>query len=145
MLAQGISGWKKGTDTIFFIHKSEILANMFKDVTWNRLVCQVQTEKKEQNCTRATLSWKLINYPEDMGTPMADLLLIKIFFNSVRSTPGARFANADMSIFYLNTPQRRHLILFRSTYFFRVLNDFLFFLKVLIITFFPFEEWSRLK
>ncbi len=38
-----------------------------------------------------------------MGTPTADLLLIKIFLNSVISTPGARFANAYISNFYLGT------------------------------------------
>eukprot|EP00804_Cyclotella_cryptica_P012317 CCRYP_020810-RA/>CCRYP_020810-RA protein AED:0.37 eAED:0.37 QI:0/0/0/1/1/1/2/0/434 len=49
----------------------------------------------------------LINYPEDIGTPTANLLLIKIFLNSVISTDGARFANADISNFYLMTPLKR--------------------------------------
>ena len=49
----------------------------------------------------------LICYPNDVGTPTADLLLIKIFLNSVISTPGARFATADISNFYLMTPLHR--------------------------------------
>ena len=49
----------------------------------------------------------LINYPEDVGTPTANLLLIKIFLNSVISTKGAKFANADISNFYLMTPLKR--------------------------------------
>lgn len=49
----------------------------------------------------------LINYPEDVGTPTANLLLIKIFLNSVISTNGAKFANADISNFYLMTPLKR--------------------------------------
>jgi hypothetical protein len=49
----------------------------------------------------------LIHYPDDVGTPTADLLLIKIFLNSVISTPGAKFANADISNFYLMTPLTR--------------------------------------
>jgi hypothetical protein len=49
----------------------------------------------------------LINYPEDVGTPTANLLLIKIFFNSVISTPGAKFATADISNFYLMTPLKQ--------------------------------------
>eukprot|EP01082_Thalassiosira_pseudonana_P002224 g1758.t1 g1758 contig11:8776-9696(+) len=49
----------------------------------------------------------LINYPDDVGTPTANLLLIKIFLNSVISTPGAKFANADLSNFYLMTPLKR--------------------------------------
>ena len=45
----------------------------------------------------------LINYPDDVGTLTANLLLIKIFLNSVISTPGARFANANISNYYLMT------------------------------------------
>jgi uncharacterized protein YktA (UPF0223 family) len=40
-------------------------------------------------------------------TPTADLLLIKNLLNSVISTPGARFATADISNFYLMTPLKR--------------------------------------
>jgi hypothetical protein len=46
----------------------------------------------------------LINYPDDVGTPTANLLLIKILLNSVISTPGAKFATADISNFYLMSP-----------------------------------------
>jgi len=49
----------------------------------------------------------LINYPDDVGTPTANMLLVKIFLNSVISTRGARFANADIANFYLMTPLRR--------------------------------------
>ena len=46
----------------------------------------------------------LINYPDDMGTPTTNLLLFKIFLNSVISMPGTQFVNADISNFYLMTP-----------------------------------------
>jgi hypothetical protein len=46
----------------------------------------------------------LINYPDDVGTPAANLLLIKIFLNSIMSTKGAKFANADLANFYFMTP-----------------------------------------
>ena len=49
----------------------------------------------------------LINYPDDVGTPTANLLLIRIFLNSVISTPEAKFANADISNFYLMKPLKR--------------------------------------
>ena len=39
--------------------------------------------------------------------PTANLLLIKIFLNSVISTKGAKFANADLANFYLMTPLKR--------------------------------------
>jgi hypothetical protein len=49
----------------------------------------------------------LINYPDDVGVPTANLLLIKIFLNSVISTKGAKFANADLANFYLMSPLKR--------------------------------------
>jgi hypothetical protein len=49
----------------------------------------------------------LINYPDDVGTPTANLLLIKIFLSSVILTKGAKFANADLANFYLMTPLKR--------------------------------------
>eukprot|EP00956_Cyclotella_meneghiniana_P028501 scaffold66567_cov24-Cyclotella_meneghiniana.AAC.1 len=63
--------------------------------------------QEEPNRTRATFGGNLIHYPDDVGTPTADLLLIKIFFNSVISTKCARFATADLSNFYLCTPMPR--------------------------------------
>ena len=97
----------QGTDTIRFIRKEEVPADRLKDVTYIKFVCQVRTKKKDPYRTRATMGGNLINYPEDVGTPTANLLLIKIFLNSVISTPGARFANADISNFYLMTPLKR--------------------------------------
>jgi hypothetical protein len=106
-LAQGIKGRVKATDTIRFIRKSEIPHDRLKDVTYIKFVCQVRTEKDEPNRTRATFGGNLIHYPDDVGTETADLLLIKIFLNSVISTPGARFATADLSNFFLCTPMPR--------------------------------------
>ena len=106
-LAQGIGGQIKGTDTIQFIHKHEVPAERFKDVTYIKFVCNIRTEKKDPYRTRATMGGNLINYPDDVGTPTANLLLIKIFLNSVISTSGARFATADISNFYLMTPLKR--------------------------------------
>ena len=106
-LAQGVGGRVKATNTIEFIHKHEIPQDRCKDVTYISFVSSVRTEKEDQNRVRATMGGNLINYPEDVGTPTADLLLIKIFLNSVISTPGAKFANADISNFYLGTPLTR--------------------------------------
>jgi len=48
-----------------------------------------------------------INYLGDVTTPTADMLVAKILFNSVISTPDARFMTMDISNFYLNTPLKR--------------------------------------
>ena len=51
---------------------------------------------------------KKISYIGEVGTPRAELLLIKIMLNSVISTPEARFMTIDISKFYLNTPMTRY-------------------------------------
>ena len=45
----------------------------------------------------------MINYPWDVSTATAEMLLVKIFFNSVISTRGARFMTIDIKNFYLGT------------------------------------------
>jgi hypothetical protein len=82
-LAQGIGERIKGTDTMRFIHKHKIPVDRLKDVTYIKIVCTVRTEKKDPNRMRATMGVNLINYPDDVGVPTANLLLIKIFLNSV--------------------------------------------------------------
>jgi hypothetical protein len=42
-----------------------------------------------------------------VGTPTAELLLVKTHLNSVISTPAARYMMMDISNFYLNTPMER--------------------------------------
>ena len=40
-LAQGIGGRVEGTNTIFFIHKSEVPEDRFKDCTYGKFECTV--------------------------------------------------------------------------------------------------------
>ncbi len=49
----------------------------------------------------------LINYPGDCETPTADLLTVKLMFNSIISTPNAKFMTIDIKDFYLMTPMDR--------------------------------------
>jgi hypothetical protein len=90
-----------------FITKHEIPADRLKDVTYIKFVCAVRTEKKNPNRVRATMGGNLINYPDDVGVPTANLLLIKIFLNSVILTKGAKFTNADLTNFYLMSQLKR--------------------------------------
>ncbi len=46
----------------------------------------------------------LINYPNDCGTPTADLLTVKLMFNSVISMPNAKFMTINIKDFNLMTP-----------------------------------------
>ena len=106
-LAQGVGGRVKGTNTIFFIHKSQVPADRMKDVTYGKFVCTVRPEKADPNRTRLTVGGNRINYPGEVGTPTAEMMLAKILFNSVISTKGARFMTMDIKNFYLGTPMKR--------------------------------------
>mgnify|MGYP000332240842 CR=1 FL=1 len=58
--------------------------------------------------TGLTVGGNLVDYPGDVSTKTADLTTAKILFNSVLSTPGAKFMGIDLKNFYLNTPLARY-------------------------------------
>ena len=70
------------------MHKKDIPQDRFKDCTYGKFVCDVRPTKAEPNRTRLTVGGDRINYPEDVGTPTADMLLVKLLLNSVISTKG---------------------------------------------------------
>ena len=105
-LAQGIRDIK-GTNTFFFIRKSEIPTNRRKDVTYGRIVVTYRPQKSEPNRTRLTVGGDRVNYPFETSTPTADLPTIKMLWNSVLSTPKAKFLSMDVANFYLGTPMER--------------------------------------
>ena len=98
----------EGTNTLFFIEKNEVPSDRFKDVTRDRIVCNMRPEKEDPNRARATVMGNMINHPSDNSTPTADLVTVKTLLNSVVSTPGAKFMTIDISKFYLNTPLDRY-------------------------------------
>ena len=106
-LSQGIGKRIKGTDTIHFICEADIPAKRKKDVTYASFVCNVRPEKTDPNCTRFVAGGDQCNYPYEVATPTTEMLVAKILFNSVISTPGARFMTMDISNFYLMTPLLR--------------------------------------
>ena len=85
-LAQGVGGRIDGTNTIYFVHKHEIPQDRLKDVTYIKFDASVHTKKDDPYQIRATLGGNLIHYPDNVGTSNADLMLIKIYLNSVIST-----------------------------------------------------------
>lgn len=98
---------KNPTNTIKFIRYEDIPKERRKDVTYGQFVCTVRPEKEEQNRTRFVVGGNKINYPGEVATPTADMLVAKLLFNSVVSTPGAKFMTMDLGNFYLMTPLKR--------------------------------------
>ena len=107
-LAQGLKdGRVKGTNTIKFIRKDQVPSDRKKDVTYGSFNCDYRPGKEEEERTRLTVGGDRINYPEDCGTPTADMTLFKIHVNSILSTPGAKCLTMDIKDFYLNSPMKR--------------------------------------
>jgi hypothetical protein len=107
-LMQGLKdGRVKGTDTIKFIHKYQVPAERIKDVTYGSFRCNYKPNKEEKECTRLTAGGNRINYPDDCGTPTADMTLFKILINSILSTTNAKCIMMDIKDFYLRTPMKR--------------------------------------
>jgi hypothetical protein len=96
------------TETIAFMEKQQIPQLRRKDITYGRIVCFYCSEKKDPYRTRITMGGNLVNYPNDCGTPTADLLTIKLMFNSIISTLNAKFMTIDIKDFYLMTPMDWH-------------------------------------
>ena len=107
-LAQGVGGRVKPTNTIFFIQYDQVPIDRRKDVTYGSFSCDIKPNRTETHRTRLTAGGDRINYPEDVGTPTADMTLVKVFFNSVISTKGAKCVMLDVKDFYLNTPMARY-------------------------------------
>jgi hypothetical protein len=107
-LASGVGGRVKGTKTIRFIHQDDVPQKQRKDITYGSFQCNVRPEKiEEPNRTQFVAGGDRINYPGQVATPTADMLVAKILFNSVISTRGTRFTTIDISNFYLMTPLKR--------------------------------------
>jgi len=100
-LASGVGGR-------VFIHQDDVPQKQRKDITYGSFRCHIRPEKiEEPNHTRFIAGGDRINYPGEVATPTADMLVAKILFNSVISTRGARFMTLDISNFYLMTPLKR--------------------------------------
>ena len=104
-LAQGYQHIK-GTNTIFFIHPSEMPAG--RKAAYLRAVSAYRPEKAQPYRVRWTVGGDQIDYPFDVSTKTADLTTAKLLFNSVLSTPNGKFLTADLKDFYLGTPMSRY-------------------------------------
>ena len=62
-------------------------------------MCDIRDNKTETHQTRLKVGGDRINYPDDCGTPTADLLTVKLLLNSVISTLEARYITLDIKNF----------------------------------------------
>jgi hypothetical protein len=69
----------------------------------------MKPNKEEKEYTQLTVGGYRINYPEDVGTPTANMTLVKILLNSVISTKEATCVMLDTKEFYPKTPMKRYI------------------------------------
>jgi hypothetical protein len=106
----------------------------------------VATERPHKTNTKhvhLTVGGKLINYPDKVSTPTADLSTVKMLLNSVISTPVACFATFDLKDFYLDIPmvQKEYMCIFVTSIPQSIINQY--FLLDLIRNGFVLVEISR--
>ncbi len=93
-----------GTNTFFLIDYHDIPSHKQKEICHTMVVCEVQPEKDDPDCTRITIGGNCICFWGDVGTNIASLELIKLLLNSVLLCPGAHFSSIELKNFYLDTP-----------------------------------------
>ena len=108
-LSQGIDGLTEGTNTVFFLSPAAIKTiPADRTVTYARVVVDFRPQKADPNRVRITVGGNLIDYPGEVTTRTADMVTSKILWNSVLSTPDAKYCCADVKNFYLETPMDRY-------------------------------------
>ena len=97
-----------GSDSIHVLPLEQI-QHIPKDrtITYARIVVDYRPQKTNPNRVCITAGGNLITYPGELTTRMADLTTTKILWNSVISTPHARYLCLDIKNFYLGTPMDR--------------------------------------
>ena len=77
-------------------------------VMYVRIVIDVRPQKEDLNRVLITSGGNLIKVPWDLTTRTTDLTASEILWNSILNTEGAKFAEFDISDFYLGTDMERY-------------------------------------
>ena len=106
-LAQENDNSAKGTDTISFIHKNQVLSDI--KVVYTLFVYDYRLLKEELYKTRITAGGDRLGYNNNTGSPVANLLETKILLNSTISDTrkGVRFILADIKDYFLTTLMKK--------------------------------------
>ena len=70
-------------------------------VTYARVVVDHCPQKADPNRNQITAGGNLINYPGKLTTRTADITTSKLHWNSILSTPDAKYMCLDIKNFYL--------------------------------------------
>ncbi len=88
---------QKGTNSIFVMTHAEIpYIPKDRTVTYAQVVVNFCPQKTDLHQIRITAGGNLINYPSKLSTWTADLATSKLMWNSMLSTPGAKYMCLDI-------------------------------------------------
>ena len=107
----------EGTNPIFFIEKTSVPADRWRDVTYGQIVVDYRLENTDPYRTRLKVGGDRVNYPGDCGTPTVELTTAELLLNIIVSTLNGKFMTIDIKDFYLNT------LMARSEYIRLKIND----------------------
>jgi hypothetical protein len=93
------SAMPTGTNTLFCIHRQQVPKH--KRATYIHVVCADRPKKSNTRRVRWTAGSDKIEYHGSVTTKTADITTAKLLFNSVLSTPDAKFMTIDLKDFYL--------------------------------------------
>ena len=85
-----MEGRVNGTNTIFFIATEDLYAEIWKDVTYGRIVVSYRPENSNPNRVRLTVGSDRINYPDNYGTPTADMMIVKLLIPTAHAQCSAQ-------------------------------------------------------
>jgi hypothetical protein len=74
-----------------------------RKATYLRPIISDRPQKAQPRHVHFTIGGDHIDYPSEVSTKTASLATVKLLFNSVSSTPGAKFLMMDIKDFYLCT------------------------------------------
>ena len=106
-LAQGNVHGVKYTNTINFIHRSEVPPD--RKVTYASFVADIKPLKPEPHRIRCVVGGDRLTYDQSTASPTTDLIETKLLINSTISDAkaGARFCSVDLKDFFLATEMSR--------------------------------------
>jgi hypothetical protein len=93
------SNMPTGTNTLYFISPTELPKD--SKPTYIRVVCADRPEKPQTRRVRWTAGGDRVVYHGNTTTKTADITTANLMFNSVISTPNAKFMTIDLKDFYL--------------------------------------------
>ena len=76
-------GQVEGTNNMFFIYKTAVPANRWRDVTYGQIVVDYRLNKTNPYHTRLAVWGGRVNYPGNYGTPTLDLTTLKLLLKSI--------------------------------------------------------------